>query len=1000
MSIHANLTGLDIHESYRWTYVDETERLAATGFVATDVKKLAYQSSNGSTWVLKNHNPITWVNIAIDSIPTDHGTSHLSDGSDPIENVTTSISGLMSPEDKIILDQLNPACIVTVAKSGAQFTSVKTAIESITDASASKPYAIHVAPGVYTEDPFTLKQYISIIGLGESYYSVILQTSNNNAHFITGKDYARLENLYILGPSGTGYAAIDQTTISYFPLYLVGCGISGYYGIWCHPSSVIGFVTLFECAFLYAGFTCDKFLYSSGYGRIQALTSTTSGAPPYTVTTSFYCSGYPAQMTLDLCSSSVTGGTSVFADNGAVIRLNACTFTAASKAIHIGSTGTGTLITSVGTTIRSGVTTHIQTDTSSCTVEFSGTMDKNKLSITEGTTFSASFTDSTTNEQGLVVLGELWLGKPGSSIPLRSYTLNTASTGLASNCEITRVSGLQINIPSGVGYIDLETEIKKITWSSTNLTLTADKPDLWVIVNSSGTISETFSSPDNLDVIVLGRAITNADSITFLSSRSVLLSDDVVSKHIYSKEVIGPISVSGCVVTKHASTSVELDVTGGIYYIFDNRKVVDGNEQITFTYWYRDGSGGWIAVPNQTSIDDEHYDNGSGTLVHIPLLQYKRDCLYCVSNGSGVEYHVIYGQETWVLSSSATNNPTPSDEFNNNSLRLAAIIIQDGSGNISSLVDQRPKLGQLASATTSITRHGDLLDLNLDQHTQYQLRSEKNQASGYCGLNASTKIDSTYLSLTNTPPENVTKSAAVIGSSTDLARSDHKHDISTAVPSSVAIGNTQTEGTSTSLARADHLHAVSAGTPVSVGTSNSEGNATTFARSNHVHSGLTRDAGDINSFTAKTTPVSNDLLLIEDSADSNNKKKITIGSLTNSGYTVDLTRTTTTSDTYQDKISLTTAAFTGTIKLSWSCVIDGSNANHLYYVRFYNVTDATVLSEQITRPSNSAEKQGCSGNSIISLSGSAKTFKIQFRSGTAGDTTGCAYAQIDTNKIS
>ena len=38
-------------------------------------------------------------------------------------------------------------------------------------------------------------------------------------------------------------------------------------------------------------------------------------------------------------------------------------------------------------------------------------------------------------------------------------------------------------------------------------------------------------------------------------------------------------------------------------------------------------------------------------------------------------------------------------------------------------------------------------------------------------------------------------------------------------------------------------------------------------------------AGEINAITAKTTPVSGDLLLIEDSADSNNKKKVTAGNL-------------------------------------------------------------------------------------------------------------------------
>ena len=37
--------------------------------------------------------------------------------------------------------------------------------------------------------------------------------------------------------------------------------------------------------------------------------------------------------------------------------------------------------------------------------------------------------------------------------------------------------------------------------------------------------------------------------------------------------------------------------------------------------------------------------------------------------------------------------------------------------------------------------------------------------------------------------------------------------------------------------------------------------------------------GEINGITAKATPTSSDLLIIEDAADSNNKKKITIGNL-------------------------------------------------------------------------------------------------------------------------
>lgn len=54
----------------------------------------------------------------------------------------------------------------------------------------------------------------------------------------------------------------------------------------------------------------------------------------------------------------------------------------------------------------------------------------------------------------------------------------------------------------------------------------------------------------------------------------------------------------------------------------------------------------------------------------------------------------------------------------------------------------------------------------------------------------------------------------------------------------------------------------------------SSGGGGTDANAVHVNVG-----GEINGITAKATPTSSDLLIIEDAADSNNKKKITIGDL-------------------------------------------------------------------------------------------------------------------------
>lgn len=68
-------------------------------------------------------------------------------------------------------DDLKPLeNIVSVATSGGDFTSPVTAVNSITDASASNPYLIVIAPGIYDigSDQLVMKEYVSIAGSGQS----------------------------------------------------------------------------------------------------------------------------------------------------------------------------------------------------------------------------------------------------------------------------------------------------------------------------------------------------------------------------------------------------------------------------------------------------------------------------------------------------------------------------------------------------------------------------------------------------------------------------------------------------------------------------------------------------------------------------------------------------------------------------------------------------------------------------------------------------------------
>lgn len=126
-------------------------------------------------------------------------------------------------------------------------------------------------------------------------------------------------------------------------------------------------------------------------------------------------------------------------------------------------------------------------------------------------------------------------------------------------------------------------------------------------------------------------------------------------------------------------------------------------------------------------------------------------------------------------------------------------------------------------------------------------------------------------------PANVTKAAASAGTAKEYSRSDHKHDVTTAAPTSTGVATASGEGSATSLARsdhthqsntapanvtkdtaaigssgeparADHKHDIATATPVAIGAALSEGSSTSLARADHVHTNPYRSTFDTGSF--------------------------------------------------------------------------------------------------------------------------------------------------------
>lgn len=71
MTKHRDLTGANIHVPYTFSYANSTARLAATGFVPSDIGKFAWQLDDDSFWILKDDSPITWAQVGGSAVAID-----------------------------------------------------------------------------------------------------------------------------------------------------------------------------------------------------------------------------------------------------------------------------------------------------------------------------------------------------------------------------------------------------------------------------------------------------------------------------------------------------------------------------------------------------------------------------------------------------------------------------------------------------------------------------------------------------------------------------------------------------------------------------------------------------------------------------------------------------------------------------------------------------------------------------------------------------------------
>ena len=98
-----------------------------------------------------------------------------------------------------------PSQLLTVGASGANFTTIQAAINSVNDASVDKPYVILIFPGIYNEN-LSCKDYVHLFGFGSVEYGVasVVVQADHDVVTMANCNISNLRFNLLTGGTGTG----------------------------------------------------------------------------------------------------------------------------------------------------------------------------------------------------------------------------------------------------------------------------------------------------------------------------------------------------------------------------------------------------------------------------------------------------------------------------------------------------------------------------------------------------------------------------------------------------------------------------------------------------------------------------------------------------------------------------------------------------------------------------------------------------------------------------
>lgn len=779
-----------------------------------------------------------------------------------------------------------PNRLVVGTSGDVQYTSIKTAVDYATSQGASdtNPWLIRVYPGNYTEAPMTVGAGIAVIAVDATdRTNTVLVTASNAAEDLftmTGGSYLggfELEGVTDASKALVRCATASSLTILHgiaFRKCSTGLVIeNGASVIMTNPSiNVDG-----------AGISVDVGIQVTGTGSYLGCSGGFFSAPSAVLPA--YPGANPIQQCFKIqdsaratingatfsCAYNVADADVIFMDGGSETHILSCEIRDSCWGSHIGSSGTGTVCIVQGGMWDNNVLNGYGESVTAVWLVLAAS-DVFGLSALPGTAFSGIIQKKDDKRTALAGDVDYVFAETFKSMDLREYIHAQQSTGYSHGGEVTAATGLNVDVAEGVGFISRhgsDEDAFDVSWDTTDdVSLTASSTNYVVYDSVTEAVLAQTSAPSNLQIL-LATVVTDGSGIRFLHQTRNVVHDAQMLLHDYLLLTRKIAWISGLAVSE-GTTARKFDVTDGSWYRALDLISITGDTDVTFSYFY--GTDGATEVASQTELSITQYDN-AGTLTSMTAGYFRADTVIVTSDG---RISVIYGTEEFddVDNAKLPENKAAIPTFMADTGCYAALIVIEQGVGIDTIVDIRPDPNAATSGGGGGSGNHSALT-NLDKPADHPWAFLVSGARAMSG-----DLDVGGNAITN------------VGNVDGVDVSGHasRHNpgggdaLATGTPSAVQAGVSPAAGSAASYARSDHQHGTATpATPQSVGTSASAGSGTGFARDNHVHEGLPRTANDFTNFTQKASPINDDRVLVEDSADSYNKKWAAVGDLPGGG---------------------------------------------------------------------------------------------------------------------